>query len=325
VAEHQNKLSFHSSGILLVDKPEGPTSAQVVQKVKRMLGAKKVGHLGTLDPFASGLLPLGVNDGTKIADIFLNAPKSYSGVVALGVETDTQDATGKVLGVADVPSLGDQEIERLRAAFTGTLQQIPPMFSALKQSGVRLYRLARRGQSVPRSPREVKIEQLRLWKMGARELGFEVACSKGTYIRTLAADMGKFLGCGAHLKSLTRLSCGRLTLDRAVSLAELETLKERGEKIPMLSLNQALEHLREVRLEERFLSRLRRGQQEVLVALGRPKEGEKMVRVVDSEGSLVALAHWVEGGTGRPWRLFRVFAAEVPEARRDARLKTEWQ
>src|SRR3989304_3466726 len=154
------------SGILLVDKPEGPTSAQAVQKVKRMLGARKVGHLGTLDPFASGLLPLGVNEGTKIADIFLSAPKSYSGVVALGVETDTQDATGKVLGVADVPSLGDQEIERLRAAFTGTLQQIPPMFSALKQSGVRLYRLARRGQRGPRSPRGGDIGRPPVWARG---------------------------------------------------------------------------------------------------------------------------------------------------------------
>lgn len=309
----------------MVDKPEGPTSAQVVQRVKRILGARKVGHLGTLDPFASGLLPLGVNEGTKIADIFLSAPKSYSGVVALGVETDTQDATGKVLGVHDVPSLGDQEIERLRVAFTGTLQQIPPMFSALKRSGVRLYRLARRGQSVPRSPREVRIDQLRLWKMQAGELGFEVTCSKGTYIRTLAADMGQFLGCGAHLKSLRRFSCGRLKLDRAVALAELEALKERGENIPMLSLSQALDHLRAVRLEERFLSRLRSGQQEVLVGLGRPKGGEEMVCIVDSEGTLVALARWVEAGTGRPWRLLRVFAPELPGVRRGARLKSEHQ
>lgn len=297
------------SGILLIDKPEGPSSAQVVQRVKTILGAKKVGHLGTLDPFASGLLPLGVNEGTKIADIFLSAPKSYSGVVALGVETDTQDATGKVLEVCEVPGFGEPEIERLREAFTGTLQQVPPMFSALKKAGVRLYRLARRGQSVPRAPREVKIERLRLWKMGASELGFEVSCSKGTYIRTLAADMGRFLGCGAHLKSLRRFSCGRLTLDQAVELKALESLKQSGNKIPVLSLNQALGHLRQIRLDERLLSRLRRGQQEALVGLGFPAEGEKMVRVVDSLGNLVALAHWVDGSVAKRWRLFRVFGA----------------
>src|SRR3990167_75797 len=141
------------SGILLIDKPEGPSSAQVVQKVKGILGAKKVGHLGTLDPFASGLLPLGINDGTKIADLFLTAQKSYSGVVALGVETDTQDSTGKVLAVRDVPSLSEETVENLQKAFTGTLTQTPPMYSALKRGGVRLYKLARQGQNVPRPPR----------------------------------------------------------------------------------------------------------------------------------------------------------------------------
>lgn len=307
MAEPQNKfLSFHLSGILLIDKPEGPSSAQVVQRVKRILGAKKVGHLGTLDPFASGLLPLGINDGTRIADIFLTAEKSYSGVVALGVETDSQDSTGRILEVRDIPSLGEKEIEHLQEAFTGTLQQIPPMYSALKKAGMRLYRLARKGQTVSRSPREIKIEQLRLWKLNSAEVGFEVTCSKGTYIRTLAADMGRFLGCGAHLKSLRRLSCGHLTLEQAVSLGDIEMLKRNG-KIPLLSLNQALGHLREVRLEDRLLSRLRMGQQEVLSALGLPKVGEKMVRLVDAKEDLVALARWVD--EARRWRLSRVFAS----------------
>ncbi|MBI2360432.1 MAG: hypothetical protein HYV04_16275, partial [Deltaproteobacteria bacterium] len=237
-----------------------------------------VGHLGTLDPFASGLLPLGVNEGTKIADIFLTAPKSYSGIVALGVETDTQDATGRVLEICDVPQVGHDEIERLR-----------------------------------------------LWPQGEAELGFEVTCSKGTYIRTLAADMGKFLGCGAHLKSLRRYSCGRLTLDRAVALAALEELRKTGKTVPMLSLNQALAHLREIRLEERFLARLKRGKQEALAAIGLPQEGEKMVRVVDSEDSLVALAEWGDVGQGRRWRLFRVFSEAATSLRGDRRLQSERQ
>ncbi len=267
-----------------------------------------MGHLGTLDPFASGLLPLGINDGTKIADLFLNAQKSYSGVVALGVETDTQDSTGKVLAVRDVPSLSEEEIENLQKAFTGTLTQTPPMYSALKKGGVRLYKLARRGQNVPRPPREIRIEQLRLWRLGPAEVGMEVTCSKGTYIRTLAADMGKFLGCGAHLKSLKRLSCGHLTLEQAVSLDTIEMLKDQG-KIPLIPLNQALKFLREFRLESHLLPKLKMGQQEMLLGLPAPGEGEKMVRLLDSHGSLVALAHWVDGGSNGRWRLFRVFGS----------------
>lgn len=295
------------SGILPVDKPEGLSSNHVVQKVKAILGARKVGHLGTLDPFASGLLLLGINDGTKVARFFLNGEKSYTGVVALGVETDTQDCTGRVLKVVDVPPLSDEDLEQLQDAFTGSLWQVPPMFSALKRNGIRLYRLARQGKSVPRPAREVKIEWLRLWRHDSTEVGFEVACSKGTYIRTLAADMGGSLGCGGHLKSLRRLSCGSLTLDQVISLAELQSLKERG-KIPLVSLNQALGHIRQISLEPHLLSRLSMGQQDVLRELGSPKEGEGMVRISDWTGNLVALANWVRGDGGEGWRLSRVFS-----------------
>jgi len=298
--------SFHLSGILLVDKPEGPTSAQVVSRVKRALGAKKVGHLGTLDPFASGLLPLGINDGTKIADIFLTAQKSYRGVIALGVETDTQDSTGKVTETREVPRFGDEEIAKLQQAFTGTLMQIPPMFSALKKDGVRLYRLARKGQTVPRAPREIKVENLRLRQAGPTELGCELTCSKGTYIRTLAADMGTFLGCGAHLKSLRRLACGHLSVEDAIPLKDIEGAKERGEA-PLLSLNDALSHIPAVRVDNRLLSNLRMGRQEVLTRLSGPKEGEKLLRLLDPVGNLAALARWED--VVRRWRLFRMFAA----------------
>jgi tRNA pseudouridine55 synthase len=294
------------SGLLLVDKPEGPTSAHVVERVKRILGAKKVGHLGTLDPFASGLLPLGIDDGTKIAEIFLTAQKSYRGVIALGVETDTQDSTGKVIETREVPALADAELEKLRRAFTGTLMQTPPMFSALKKDGVRLYRLARKGQTVDRAPREIKVESLRLWTLGASELGFEVTCSKGTYIRTLAADMGQSLGCGAHLKILRRLTCGHLSVENAISLDDIENAKARGE-VPLLSLNEALSQLRAVSLDSHGVSSLRMGRQEVLAGLGAPKEGEKIVRLLDAEKNLVALANWNDEA-GRRWRLFRMFA-----------------
>ena len=296
------------SGILLVDKPEGPSSAHVVQRIKNIMGARKVGHLGTLDPFASGLLLLGINEGTKLAQIFLNAQKQYTGTITLGSETDTQDRTGKVLKVQDVPRLGDEELEKLQAAFTGSLRQVPPMFSALKQGGERLYRLARQGRSVPRSEREIMIGRLRLWKLGSEELGFEVTCSKGTYIRTLAADMGNYLGCGGHLKSLRRLSVGHLALDHAVSMEDLNISNEKG-NVPLVPLNQVLGHIRQVSLGSRFLSRLRMGQQDVLFELGSPKNGEEMVGLSDWAGNLVALARWVEGEAGGRWRLFRVFAS----------------
>lgn len=308
MAEPQNKSlsSFDLSGILLIDKPEGPSSARVVQRVKALLGARKVGHLGTLDPFASGLLALGINQGTKIADLFLTAQKSYAGVIAFGVETDSQDPTGRVLEVRDVPPFGEAELRNLSEAFSGSLWQVPPMFSAVKKSGVPLYRLARQGQTVPRLPRQINIERLRLWKLNSAEVGFEVTCSKGTYVRALAGDMGKSLGCGAHLKSLRRLSCGDLTLDQSISLDHIEMLKKNNGKIPLLSLNQALAHLHAVYLEDRWLSRLTKGQQEVLVRLGAPKEGENTVRVVDSRDNLVALVHWADGA--QRWHLLRVFS-----------------
>jgi len=294
------------SGLLLIDKPEGPSSARVVEAVKEILRAKKVGHLGTLDPFASGLLPLAINDGTKVAEIFLAAPKSYTGVIALGLETDTQDVTGKALERRPVPPLGDQELDRLTQAFTGSLLQTPPMFSALKKDGVRLYRLARRGQSVDRPARAIKIDRLRLWKINDEEVGFELACSKGTYIRTLAADMGTFLGSGAHLKSLRRLSCGNLSLEQAVTPSKLRELKENG-SVPLLTLNQALQHLPQVSLEIRALSKLRSGQQEPLLMLPQPQGEEKMMRVLDPKGHLVALVQWAGSDTASRWRLFRIF------------------
>jgi tRNA pseudouridine55 synthase len=299
-----------SSGLLLVDKPEGPTSAQVVARVKRVLGAKKVGHLGTLDPFASGLLPLGIDDGTKVAEIFLAARKSYRGVIALGVETDTQDSTGKTIAAREVPPLDDATMERLHEAFTGAQMQTPPMYSALKKDGVRLYSLARKGQTVERAPREIKVEALRLWKADPGEIGFEVTCSKGTYIRTLAADMGSFLGCGAHLKTLRRLACGHLSIENAIPLDAIESARDRHQ-IPLLSLNDALSQFRAVPLDSSGASSLRMGRQEVLAGLGAPKEGEKIVRLVDPEKNLVALASWSDE-PGKRWRIFRMFAASEP-------------
>jgi tRNA pseudouridine55 synthase len=294
------------SGLLLIDKPAGPSSAQVVHRVKVLLRAKKVGHLGTLDPFASGLLLLGINEGTKVADIFLGAPKSYHGIMVLGVATDSQDATGTVVQVRAVPTIGKVELRDLDQQFSGDLRQVPPMFSALKREGVPLYRLARQGKEVPREPRSIRVEKLRLHKLGNHEIEIELTCSRGTYVRTLAADMGKFLGCGAHLKSLRRIACGHLTIDQAVTLDELERL-DSSMAAPLLSLEKALGHLRAIKWENQLLSRLRLGQQEILRHLDKPVEGETMACIHDPRGGLVALVEWIEDVPQGRWRLSRIF------------------
>lgn len=294
------------SGLLLVDKPEGPSSAHVVQRAKVSLGAKKVGHLGTLDPFASGLLLLGINEGTKISDIFLRAPKSYRGVVTLGVATDSQDSTGVVVKTRPVPSLGDLELRVLEQRFSGQLQQTPPMFSALKRDGVRLYKLARQGKEVPRLPRTIQIDSIQLRQINCTEVGIDVTCSRGTYVRTLAADLGEALGCGAHLKSLRRIACGHLRVERAVSLDELERLTTRAESA-MIPLSSALTHLRGITWDHRWLARLRLGQQECLSQIGKPLEKQELVRLLDARGDLVALIGWNEDTPSGGWRLLRVF------------------
>jgi tRNA pseudouridine55 synthase len=299
-------MATTQSGILLIDKSEGPSSAQVVYRVKKLFQAKKVGHLGTLDPFASGLLLVGINEGTKIADIFLGGAKTYRGIMALGVETDSQDVTGKVVRERPVPSIGEADLRSLEEKFTGELEQVPPMFSALKKQGVRLYRLARQGKEIPREPRQIKIEALRINKVADAELEFEMTCSRGTYVRTFAADMGESLGCGAYLKTLRRMACGHLKVEQSVTIDELEHQFGR-DSIPLISLRAALNHMRMVPWESRLLSRLRLGQQKVLAKIGDRREAERLVGIVDPRGELAAIAEWTEDLPEGRWRLFRLF------------------
>jgi len=302
----KSSMGMTRSGILLIDKPEGPSSAQIVHRVKTILQARKVGHLGTLDPFASGLLLIGVNEGTKIADIFLGGVKSYRGVIALGIETDTQDTTGKVMAKRPVPTLTESDLGALERKFTGELEQVPPMFSALKKDGVRLYRLARQGKEVPREPRRIRIDDLRLAKLTDTELEFTTTCSRGTYVRTLAADMGRELGCGAHLQQLRRTACDHLSVEKAVDIGELEkSCAQDG--APLLSLRQALQHLPSVMWQSRLISRLRLGQQELLAQIGRPPGCMDLMGILDPRGELAALAKWSSESPEGRWKLHRVF------------------
>lgn len=214
-----------SEGFLVVRKPAGMTSHDLVALIRRRLGAKRVGHAGTLDPTAEGVMILGVGRGaTKKLGAFLGADKEYEAVMVLGVSTDSQDAAGSVVSEKDARGITEAEIRRACERFTGLQQQIPPMHSALKHEGQPLYRLARKGIVVPRRPRTITVHLLDLLGVAGAEVRLRIVCSKGTYVRTLVADMGDALGCGAHLKYLVRTRVGAFTLDSAVPLDELLAL-----------------------------------------------------------------------------------------------------
>ena len=252
------------------------------------------------------MLLIGVNEGTKIADIFLGGTKCYRAVMVLGVETDSQDGTGKVIRSRPVLPVGEAELIKLEQKFTGELKQVPPMFSALKKDGVRLYQLARQGKEVHREPRSIRIDSLSLRQLSDTEIEFEVTCSRGTYVRTLAADMGQELGCGAHLTSLRRTACDHLCVDQALTPEQLAERCAKGET-PLLPLRSALRHLPAVAWRSQLISRLRQGQQEVLAQLGRPRDGEKLLGIIDPRGALVALAEWTDDVASGHWRLLRIF------------------
>ena len=214
-------------GVLLLDKPIGLTSNDALQKARRLFSAAKGGHTGTLDPLATGLLPLCFGEATKFSADLLDADKTYEAVLKLGVTTDSGDVDGKIIATAPVV-VSENDVARVLPQFTGDLQQIPPMHSALKRDGRPLYELARQGIEVERAPRAVTIHSLECLAFAGDSLTLRVACSKGTYIRVLAADIGNALGCGAHLVALRRTVVGDLDLSNAISLADLTALDEAG-------------------------------------------------------------------------------------------------
>jgi tRNA pseudouridine55 synthase len=205
-------------GVLLVDKAEGMTSHDVVAILRRKLDIKKVGHCGTLDPLATGLLLLTIGRGTKIQDLLMSEDKEYVGTLSLGKSTSTQDRQGEVVEERPVPELNESEIRAAFEKFRGDFYQMPPMVSAIKQGGVPLYKLARQGKVVEREPRFVHVYRYTIDHIALPEIGFSVMCSKGFYVRTYAHDIGEALGCGAHLSSLRRTKSGRFDVANAISV-----------------------------------------------------------------------------------------------------------
>ncbi len=208
-------------GGLLVDKPSGMTSHDVVDVIRRRFKIKKVGHCGTLDPAATGLLVIVLGKATRLSEKLMGDDKVYEGQIKFGEATSSYDADGEVLAVAPVPPLTVDVLNQAAEAFVGDLLQVPPMVSAVKQGGIPLYKMARKGMEVERKPRLIHIYQYRFSSYSEPFAGFRVACTKGTYIRSLAHDLGQKLGCGAHLSSLRRLACGRFDIVDATSLDAL--------------------------------------------------------------------------------------------------------
>jgi tRNA pseudouridine55 synthase len=209
-------------GVLLVDKAEGMTSHDVVALARRQLGTKKIGHCGTLDPIATGLLLLTVGRGTKVQDLLMSEDKEYVGTFVLGVTTDTQDREGEVIQQRPVPPLDENQIRAAFEKFRGDFYQVPPMVSAKKHGGVPLYKLAREGKVVEREPRLVHVYRYTIDGVALPEIHFSVLCSKGFYVRTYVHDIGEVLGCGAHLKSLRRTKSGRFELTNAITVDEIK-------------------------------------------------------------------------------------------------------
>ena len=286
-------------GILLVDKPSGPTSAAVVARVKRALGQRKVGHLGTLDPFATGLLPVCLGNATKLAQFLADDEKRYVGEIVLGIETDTLDGTGRVVSTHPVPALSTESLARAVASLRGDILQTPPMYSALKRGGVPLYRLARAGRDVAREARGVRIAAFDVALIAHDRIAFAVTCSRGTYVRVLAQDLGAALGTGAHLATLRRTACGPFAVRDAIPLERVSP-----DTASLVAPSAALSRYRAVVADGAVIAAIRRGQQWALRALGVPRHVPEIVRVESEQGDLVAMAEAKAGA--QSWRLARV-------------------
>jgi tRNA pseudouridine55 synthase len=293
-------------GVIVIDKPAGPTSAEIVRQLKARLGKRtRVGHLGTLDPFATGVLPVLIGEGTKLAPFLQEGTREYTGLIVLGSETDTLDSTGEVSRIAPVPSLDTVQLAAIANRFSGTIEQEPPIFSAIKRGGVPLYKLARRGVQVePPEPRRVEIQRLDLKRAGVDTVRFSVLCSSGMYVRSLARDIGIALDTAAHVSELRRVRSGAFAIVDAHPLDRVITALERGAEPGLVSMRTALAALPEAVIDSLVEGRVRYGDSRALDRLN--PEGASLFKLI-SRGKLVAIARSTSRITAV---IVRVFGAE---------------
>jgi tRNA pseudouridine55 synthase len=282
-------------GILLLDKPTGLSSNAALQRVRALLGRPKAGHTGSLDPLATGMLPICIGEATKVAGVLLDGAKGYTVTLRLGIRTDTGDATGTMVEETPVPAFDAAVLAQALARMRGPQQQVPPMYSALKHRGQPLYRLARRGVEVERAPRAIEIHELEALEIGAGTLRLRVECSKGTYVRTLVEELGLRLGTCAHVTALRREFVAPF---RGEPMHTLEQLQGLSGRLPLLAADRALPHLPQVRL---------RPEQERAVCLGQSTAVDGVpqgpVRLYGADGRFLGIGHSAGDGRVRPRRL----------------------
>jgi tRNA pseudouridine55 synthase len=294
------------NGLLLLNKPAGLTSNQALQKVKRLLNAKKAGHTGSLDPAATGMLPLCFGEATKICAYLLAADKSYRVTARLGEATDTGDADGKIVETAAVPDLTHEDWERIFLQFTGEIEQVPPMYSALKKDGKRLYELARQGQIIGREPRRIRIYEIQMLEAHGNRLVFRVRCSKGTYVRTLIEDMAKAAGTVAHTAALHRETVGDFHAEDMLDLPSAEKLAEAGPdalREHLMPADQALQQWPERRIGSDAARRFNDGQSIIVGAADTGAAGN--VRVYEGTNGFLGVGELTGDGLLTPRRIFR--------------------
>jgi tRNA pseudouridine55 synthase len=295
-----------AAGFVVVDKPAGWTSHDVVDAARGWFGTRRVGHLGTLDPLATGVLPLAIRGATKLVPYVQNRAKGYAGAIRLGRVTDTLDAEGKVLREYEGPWPDEARVEEAMQSLVGELDQVPPMFSAVKKDGVPLHKLAREGREIPRDPKRVRVERFALRKYDPPRIEIEVECSGGTYVRVLAADLGERLGCGAHLADLRRTRSGPFTLDQASSPETLRVEAESGEIERRLVSPLVVLGLPALRLSQDEVARIAQGTE---IAADGPT-GVPGTQIVghDEQNRVVAILELLPGRRLRPLRVLEPFA-----------------
>jgi len=295
------------SGFVVVDKPAGWTSHDVVDAARRWFGTRRVGHLGTLDPQATGVLPLALRDATKLVPFVVGDPKVYRGVIRLGAETDTLDGDGRIVARHAGALPDEAAIRAVLESFVGEHEQVPPMYSAVKQGGVPLYRLARRGEEVERAPRKVRIDAFRLLAVRDGDVEVEVVCSPGTYVRVLAAEVGAQLGCGGYLHALCRLASGPFDLAQAATPDVLAAEAERGEIAARVLRPVAALGMPALRLSSEDARRVLHGS--ALPQGGPTRAPGDRVAALDPSGALLAILEVAPDRRLRPLRVLRHLAA----------------
>jgi tRNA pseudouridine55 synthase len=294
-------MSERGSGILVVDKASGVTSFDAVALARRRLGIRRVGHAGTLDPPATGVLPLLLGEATKLTPYLMDHDKEYVATIRFGVSTDTHDLSGKVLAEAPVSGLSRERIESACRRFVGRITQVPPMFSAVHHQGRRLYELAREGLEVERMPREVMVASIAVEDVGEASATLRIVCGKGTYVRVLAADLGAALGCGGAVERLVRTRVGPFALRAAVTWAELSDAESRDLWARVLPVDAALADWPAARLDFEGARHFRHGQP---AEVAPPLAGARLVRVYDEVGALLGVGEAASGGRSvRPVRM----------------------